>query len=75
MRRMDLCTVQGGHHFHHVLKRIEQHHNRHRPHQGLEYVVPRGFEYPTEPAKVDDVRCESSLGGLLNHYYAEQKAA
>jgi len=72
---LDQIILLGGHHFHHVLKRIEQHHNRHRPHQGLENVVPLGFEYPTGPVEVDAVRCESSLGGLLNHYYAEQKAA
>jgi putative transposase len=72
---LDQIILLGGHHFHHVLKRIEQHHNRQRPHQGLDNVIPLGFAYPVEPAEVGDVRCESSLGGLLNHYYADQKAA
>jgi putative transposase len=72
---LDQIILLGGHHFHQVLKRIEQHHNRQRPHQGLDNVVPMGFENPPTPVEVDEVRCESSLGGLLNHYYAEQKAA
>jgi len=42
---------------------------------GLGNVVPMGFEYPTGPVDVDEVGCGSSLGGLLNHYYADQKAA
>ena len=28
-----------------------------------------------DPAHEDEIRCESSLGGLLNHYYTDQKAA
>ncbi len=72
---LDQMILLGGHHLQHVLKRMEQHHNQQRPHQGLENVVPIGFAYPTKPANEDEVCCKSSLGGLLNHYYAEQKAA
>jgi len=72
---LDQIILLGGHHFQHVLKRIEQHHNRQRPHQGLDNVIPLEFAYPAEPAAVDDVHCESSFGGLLNHYYADQQAA
>jgi hypothetical protein len=38
-------------------------------------VVPLGFEYPDQPASLATVRCDAALGGLLNHYYAEQVAA
>jgi putative transposase len=59
----------------HVLKRIEHHHNRQRPHQGLDNVVPPGFEYPDHPAPLGTVRCDAALGGLPNHHYAERIAA
>lgn len=61
-------------HLRHVIKKIERHHNGQRPHQGLANVVPMGFEYPDDAAAPADVRCESTLGGLLNHYYAEKAA-
>ena len=72
---LDSMILLGGHHFHHVLKRIEHHHNRQRPHQGLGNMIPLGLEYPSEPASADAEQCESSLGGLLNHYYVEKLAA
>lgn len=72
---LDNMILLGDHHFHQVRKRIEHHHNQQRPHQGLGNVVPLNFEYPTEPASPDTVQCESALGGLLNHYYAERRAA
>jgi putative transposase len=72
---LDNLIVLGGEHFHHVLKRIEHHHNRQRPHQGLDNVVPFGFAYPDHPTPLGTVRCDASLGGLLNHYYAERAAA
>jgi len=72
---LDNLILLGGAHFLHVLKRIEHHHNRQRPHQGVGNLVPVGCEYPAEPARPETVRCEASLGGLLNHYYAEEAAA
>jgi transposase InsO family protein len=72
---LDNLILLGGEHFHHVLKRIEHHHNRQRPHQGLGNLIPNGCVYPAEPARLETVRCEASLGGLLNHYYAEKLAA
>ena len=72
---LDSLILLGGAHFHHVLKRIEHHHNRQRPHQGLGNLVPIGCDSPAEPASPESVRCEASLGGLLNHYYAEKEAA
>jgi len=67
--------LMGGRHFHHVLKSIERHHNMERPHQGIGNVVPLDFNYSEKPACPEDVRCKSSLGGLLNHYYIDKKAA
>ena len=57
-----------------VLKKIERHHNEHRPHQGMANRIPMGAECPAQSVAVDNVRCKSALGGLLNHYYAEQAA-
>ena len=57
-----------------VLKKIERHHNEHRPHQGISNRIRLGIECPSRPVAADRVRCESMRGGLLNHYYAEQAA-
>jgi len=72
---LDNLIMLGGPHFHHVLKRIEHHHNRQRPHQGIANVVPIGFVYPGEPVPPERVHCESGLGGLLNHYEIDRRAA
>ncbi|NQU11692.1 transposase [bacterium] len=72
---LDNLILLGGPHLHHVLKRIEHHHNHQRPHQGIANVVPIGFEYPSEPVPPERVRCESGLGGLLNHYEIDRRAA
>jgi putative transposase len=55
-------------------KKIEQHHNFRRPHQGLGNLVPMNFDDPDEAATPKQVRCDSELGGLLNHYYVDQAA-
>jgi len=52
---LDNLILLGERHFRHVLKRIEHHHNRQRPHQGLDNVVPLGFEYPDHPAPLGTV--------------------
>ncbi len=65
----------GENHFRHVLRCIELHHNRERPHQGIGNVIPLHFVYPEEPADSKSVHCRSSLGGLMNHYYIDKKAA
>jgi len=57
-----------------AMKKIEQHHNYQRPHQGLGNVVPLDYEYPEERADIDRVKCHSELGGLLNHYYVDKAA-
>ena len=72
---LDQLILLGEGHLRQVLKKIEHHHNQQRPHQGLNNVVPLGFEYPDQPAPPTAVRCDSALGGLLNHYYAQRVAA
>jgi len=47
----------------------------HRPHQGIENVIPGGYDYPAAPAKPKEVWCVEKLGGLLRHYYVEKEAA
>ena len=64
----------GERHFRHVLRCIETHHNRQRPHQGIGNLIPEGFDYPENPADPKDVCRESLLGGLLNHYYVKKAA-
>jgi hypothetical protein len=46
-----------------------------RQHQGIENVIPIQFDYPGKPARSEEVGCTSSLGGRLNHYYINKKAA
>jgi hypothetical protein len=70
--RAEILIGEG--HLHHVVKKIESHHNAQRPHQGLDNGIPMGFDYPPAAAEPDDVCRESSLGGLLNHYHAAKAA-
>jgi putative transposase len=72
---LDNLILLGEQHFRHILRQIEHHHNQHRPHQGLGNRIPLGFEYPDRPVPLAAVRCDGTLGGLLNHYYAERMAA
>jgi putative transposase len=72
---LDQLILLGAAHLRCVLKKIEHHHNQQRPHQGLDNIIPLDFEYPDEPASPQEVRCDATLGGLLNHYYAERVAA
>jgi hypothetical protein len=39
--------------------------------QGLGNKIPIEYEYPDKPAPPDKVKCDSALGGLLNHYYVD----
>ena len=66
---LDNLILIGQPHLENVLKRIERHHNQPRPHQGIENMIPLGYDYPDCPAPASKVRCEPSLGGLLNHYF------
>ena len=58
-----------------ICKTVADHHNRHRPHQGIGNVVPGGYDYPNFSAKPDEVQCAEKLGGLLKHYYVSNIAA
>ena len=69
-----LFLWEGQPHLEHVLKRIERHHNRHRPHQGIGNGIPLGYDYPDSPAPPGKVKCEQSPGGLLNHYFVDKAA-
>ncbi len=66
---LDNMILCGQEHLHYVVKKIERHHNRYRPHQGIGNAIPLAFEYPGKPATTAEVRCELTLGGLLNHYH------
>ncbi|MBN2258364.1 MAG: transposase [Anaerolineaceae bacterium] len=72
---LDQIIPLGEGHFRHVLKCIENHHNTERPHQGIGNRVPLPYNYPDAPTPPDLIRCKASLGGLLNHYYVDTKAA
>ncbi len=67
---LDNLILLGEGHFRHVLKRIERHHNLHRPHQGIGNRIPLDYLYPDRPMPPSSVQCDSELGGLLNHYHA-----
>jgi putative transposase len=65
---LDNLILIGESHLQHALNAIERHHNQHRPHQGLGNKIPIEYEYPDKPAPPHKVKCDSALGGLLNHY-------
>ena len=71
---LDNLILIGQPHLEHVLKKIERHHNLHRPHQGIGNHIPFGYEYPDKPAPPSSIKCESALGGLLNHYFVDKAA-
>ena len=72
---LDNLIFLGSKHLHHTLKNIERYHNKYRPHQGIGNTIPLKFNYPKEPVLIEDVKCKEMLGGLLNHYYVDKKAA
>ena len=71
---LDNLILIGQPHLEHVLKKIERHHNRNRPHQGIGNGIPLGYDYPDSPAPPSSIKCESALGGLLNHYFVDKAA-
>jgi putative transposase len=66
--------ILGRHHLYYIVKKIEHHHNFQRPHQGLNNLIPLGYEYPKRPAALKDIGCDESLGGMLKHYYVKKAA-
>ena len=71
---LDNLILIGQPHLEHVLKKIERYHNQHRPHQGIGNNIPLGYKYPDKPAPPSSIKCESALGGLLNHYFVDKAA-
>jgi putative transposase len=71
---LDDLILLGEGHLRHALKCIEQHHNQHRPHQGIENNIPLGYNYPDASAPPTEINCESTLGGLLRHYHVGKAA-
>jgi len=72
----------GREHFDYIVSEYVAYYNRYRPHQGIGNVLlPRpGKEPPDEsdddasavlPLNLAKIKCETSLGGLLRHYYRE----
>ncbi|HEX2958655.1 MAG TPA: hypothetical protein VHO70_17605 [Chitinispirillaceae bacterium] len=45
------------------------HHQKIRPHQGIDNNIPLGYKYPKEAAPFNKIECEEILGGLLKHYH------
>lgn len=72
---LDRMIIVGDRHLLHVLKKVEHHHNHQRPHQGIQNKIPCGYDPPETPARLNEVRCEELLGGLLKHYFTASKAA
>jgi putative transposase len=72
---LDNMILFGESHLSHVCKKIEKYHNKYRPHQGLGNMIPLRFDYPRKPTSLKSIQCKETLGGLLNHYYAEKQAA
>ena len=71
---LDNMIILGTFHLSHIMKKIEHHHNFQRPHQGIDNCIPMGYRYPDSPGKIQKVKCEESLGGMLKHYYLEKAA-
>lgn len=71
---LDNLILLGEFHLRRTLTVIEEHHNAHRPHQGIGNVIPLAFDYPAAPALQAEIQCEGALGGLLNHYSIKNAA-
>lgn len=70
---LDHFLVFGVKHFNFLVREFVRYYHECRPHQGLGNRVI-GAKEDDEPAavlKLDEVKCESRLGGLLKHYYRE----
>jgi putative transposase len=71
---LDNLILLGEPHLRRALRAIQGHHNAQRPHQGIGNVIPLSFDYPAEPARLGEIQCEETLGGLLNHYSLKKAA-
>ena len=59
----------GERHVRYVVEQYVEHHNKERPHKGLDYCRP--IEPDVPPPRHGPVRCHERLGGLLKSYYRE----
>ena len=59
----------GERHVRYVVEQYVEHHNKERPHKGLDYCRPIEPEAP--PPRNGPIRCRERLGGLLKSYYRE----
>lgn len=58
-------------HFDHIVSEYVAYYHEHRPHQGIgnRLIGNREDDRPPEITSLEQVRCETRLGGLLKHYY------
>jgi len=65
-------VVFGLEHFDHIVSEFVAYYHDHRPHQGIgNRLIGDEREYPPAVVSLDEVRCETRLGGLLKHYYRQ----
>ena len=68
---MNHFIVFGLAHFDYILSEYVAYYHEHRPHQGIGNRLIGSDEDNEQPSVVslDEVKCETRLGGLLKHYY------
>jgi len=65
-------VVFGLEHFDHIVSEFVAYYYDHRPHQGIgNRLIGDESEYPPAVVRLDEVRCQQRLGGLLKHYYRQ----
>jgi len=75
---LDHFIICGQQHFDYIVRKYTNYYHECRPHQGIGNVLlpkPRGEldkdEAETLSRKLDKIKCERRLGGLLKHYYRD----
>lgn len=73
---LDFFIVFGEQHMDHIVSEALAYYHECRPHQGIGNILlpmPRGEPdkdaTETLPLRLDKIKCERRLGGLLKHYY------
>lgn len=62
--------VFGLQHFDYIVSEYVAYYHECRPHQGIgNQLIGAGDEEPPTVISLDEVTCETRLGGLLKHYY------
>ena len=68
---LDKFMIVAERHLNHICREWSRHYNEERPHEAREHLPP-GMEQPPEAIetiKLNDIACESRLGGLVNTYW------